>query len=315
MSINTGNFPKSLWPGVESFYGLEYNEFATQYTDIYETRSSRKAFEEVVGSSGLGAAGVKPEGQSVLFDNAEQGFITRFTHVTYGLGFTITKEAVEDDLYDQIAMVRSKSLARSMRYTKELVAANVLNRATTAGYTGGDGKVLLATDHQHINSADYANKLSTAANLSEAALEDSCIALGKYTDDRGLRIATKPRKLIVPVDLQFEAERILHTDLRVATADNDLNAIKSLGKVPGGFSVNNYLTDTNQWFLLTDCPNGMIHFERRGDEFTMDNEHTTDNAQYKSTGRYSLGWADPKGIFGSEGAQSLGLRVAKTVNS
>jgi len=302
MSINTGNFPKALWPGVESFYGLEYKEFNTQYTDIYETRSSRKAFEEIVGSSGLGAAAVKPEGQSVLFDNAEQGFITRFTHVTYGLGFTITKEAVEDDLYDQLAMVRSKSLARSMRYTKELVAANVLNRATTSGYTGGDGKVLLATDHQHINSADYANKLSTAANLSEAALEDSVIALGKFTDDRGLRMAIAPRKLVIPVDLQFEAERILNTDLRVATADNDLNAVKSLGKVPGGFTVNNYLTDTNQWFLLTDCPNGMIHFERRGDEFTMDNEHTTDNAQYKSTGRYSFGWADPKGIFGSEGA-------------
>lgn len=302
MPINTGNFPKALWPGVERFYGLEYNDHATEYTDVYETRTSRKAFEEIVGSSGLGMAAVKPEGQSVLFDSAEQGFITRFTHVTYGLGFVITKEAVEDDLYDQIAMVRSKSLARSMRHTKEIVAANVLNRATTAGYTGGDGKVLLATDHQHINSADYANKLATAANLSEAALEDAAIALGKYTDDRGLRIAAKPRKLIIPVDLQFEAERILRTDLRVGTADNDLNAVKSMGMVPGGFSVNHYLTDTNQWFLTTDVPNGLIHFERRGDEFTMDNEHTTDNAQYKATGRYSFGWADPKGIFGSEGA-------------
>lgn len=301
MPINTGNFPKALWPGVERFYGLEYNDHATEYTDVYETRTSRKAFEEIVGSSGLGMAAVKPEGQSVLFDSAEQGFITRFTHVTYGLGFVITKEAVEDDLYDQIAMVRSKSLARSMRHTKEIVAANVLNRATTAGYTGGDGKVLLATDHQHINSADYANKLATAANLSEAALEDAAIALGKYTDDRGLRIAAKPRKLIIPVDLQFEAERILRTDLRVGTADNDLNAVKSMGMVPGGFSVNHYLTDTNQWFLTTDVPNGLIHFERRGDEFTMDNEHTTDNAQYKATGRYSFGWADPKGIFGSEG--------------
>lgn len=300
--ITTGNFPKALWPGVERFYGLEYNEFNTQYTDIYETRTSRKAFEEIVGSSGMGAAAVKPEGQSVLFDNAEQGFITRFTHVTYGLGFVITKEAVEDDLYDQIAMVRSKSLARSMRHTKELVAANVLNRATTAGYTGGDGEVLLSTAHKHINAANYANKLSTAANLSEAALEDAVIALGKFTDDRGLRIAVKPRKLVIPVDLQFEAERILRTDLRVGTAENDLNAIKSLGMVPGGFSVNNYLTDTNQWFLLTDCPNGLIHFERRGDEFTMDNEHTSDNAQYKATGRYSFGWADAKGVFGSEGA-------------
>lgn len=300
--INTGNFPKALWPGISQWYGLEYNEFPTQYTEIYETRSSRKAFEEIVGSSGLGAAAVKPEGQSVLFDNAEQGFITRFTHVTYGLGFIITKEAVEDDLYDQLAMVRSKSLARSMRHTKDLVAANVLNRATTAGYTGGDGATLLSTAHKHINSADYANKLSTAANLSEAALEDAVIALGKFTDDRGLRMAIKPRKLVIPVDLQFEAERILNTDGRVASADNDLNAIRSLGKVPGGFTVNNYLTDTNQWFLLTDCPNGLIHFERRPDEFTMDNEHTSDNAQYKATGRFSVGWADPKGIFGSEGA-------------
>ena len=268
---------------------------------MYETRSSRKAFEEIVGSSGLGAAAVKPEGQPVLFDNAEQGFITRFTHVTYGLGFTISKEAVEDDLYDQLSMIRSQSLARSMRHTKELIAANVLNRAVTSGYTGGDGETLLSTAHKHINAADYANKLTVAANLSEAAIEDASIQLGKFTDDRGLRIAVKPKKLIVPVDLQYEAERILRTDLRVGTANNDLNAVKSLGMVPGGFSVNNYLTSSTMWYLLTDCPNGLIHFERRGDEFTMDNEHTTDNAQYKATGRYSFGWADPKGIFGSEG--------------
>mgnify|MGYP000256280583 CR=1 FL=1 len=302
MSITTGNFPKALWPGVQSWYGMEYNSYEEQCKEIFETRSSRKAYEEIVGTSAFGLASVKPEGSAVAYDTSQQGFTNRFTHVTYGLGFIITKEMVEDDLYDVIAQQRSQALAKSMRITKETVAANVLNRAGTAGYTGGDGQTLLSSAHPHVAGGSFANQLAVAADLSEAALEQACIDLGKYEDDRGLRIAVKPRKLIIPVDLQFEAERILNTDLRVATADNDLNAMKSLGKMPQGFRVNNYLTDTNAWFIMTDCNDGMLHFERRGDEFTMDNDFDTDNAKYKSTGRYSFGWADPRGIFGSLGA-------------
>lgn len=302
MAITTGNFPKALYPGVSSWYGMEYAQYEEQAKEIFETRTSRRAYEEIVGTSGFGLASVKPEGAGVSYDTAQQGFTNRFTHVTYGLGFIITKEMVEDDLYDVIAMQRAKALARSMRITKETVAANVLNRATTAGYTGGDGVTLLNASHPNVAGGTFANQLAVAADLSEAALEQACIDLGKFEDDRGLRIAVKPRKLIIPVDLQFEAERILNTDGRVATADNDLNAVKSLGKMPEGFRVNNYLTDTNAWFILTDCNDGLIHFERRPDEFTMDNDFDTDNAKYKSTGRYSFGWADARGVFGSAGA-------------
>ena len=302
MAINSGNFAKALWPGVQSWYGMEYNQYAEECKEIFETRSSRKAYEEVVGTSAFGLASVKPEGGGVSYDTARQGFTNRFTHVTYGLGFIITKEMVEDDQYDVIAQARSKALAKSMRITKETVAANVLNRADTAGYTGGDGQTLLSAAHPHVAGGSFSNQLATAADLSEAALEQACIDLGKFEDDRGLRIAVKPQKLILPVDLQFEAERILRTDDRVATADNDLNALKSLGKIPQGFRINHYLTDSDAWFIKTDCGDGMLNFERRSDDFTMDNDFDTDNAKYKATGRYSFGWADPRGIFGSTGA-------------
>lgn len=302
MAINSSNFAKALWPGVQSWYGMEYNQYAEECKEIFETRSSRKAYEEVVGTSAFGLASVKPEGGGVSYDTARQGFTNRFTHVTYGLGFIITKEMVEDDQYDVIAQARSKALAKSMRITKETVAANVLNRADTAGYTGGDGQTLLSAAHPHVAGGSFSNQLATAADLSEAALEQACIDLGKFEDDRGLRIAVKPQKLILPVDLQFEAERILRTDDRVATADNDLNALKSLGKIPQGFRINHYLTDSDAWFIKTDCGDGMLNFERRSDDFTMDNDFDTDNAKYKATGRYSFGWADPRGIFGSTGA-------------
>ena len=302
MPINSGNFAKALWPGVQSWYGMEYAQYEEQCKEIFETRTSRKAYEEIVGTSAFGLASVKPEGSAIAYDSARQGFTNRFTHITYGLGFIITKEMVEDDLYDVVAQQRAKALAKSMRITKETVAANVLNRAGTSGYTGGDGQTLLADAHPHVAGGSFANQLTVAQDLSEAALEQAVIDLGKYEDDRGLRIAVKPRKLIIPVDLQFEAERILNTDGRVASADNDLNAIKSMGKMPQGFRVNNYLTDTNAWFIMTDCNDGLIQFERRPDEFTMDNDFDTDNAKYKSTGRYSFGWADPRGIFGSLGA-------------
>lgn len=300
-TINTGSLAKALWPGVNDWYGLAYNEYPEECKEIFETRSSRKAFEEIMGISGMGLAAVKPEGQPVTYDSAQQAFLSRFNHVVYALGFVITKEMFEDDQYDVIAQIRSRSLAKSMRITKETVGANVLNRGFNSSYTGGDSKELLATDHPHYAGGVFANELSTAANLSEAALEQACIDLGKFEDDKGLRIAVRPQKLILPVDLQFEAERILNTDMRVATADNDLNAVKSLGKIPQGFRINHYLTSDKAWFLQTDCDNGMIHFERRGDEFTMDNDFDTDNAKYKASGRYSFGWADPRGIFGSPG--------------
>jgi len=274
----------------------------------FDTRTSRKAFEEIVGTAGTGLAAVKPEGGSVAYDTMQQGFTNRFTHITYGLGFIITKEMLEDDIYDVVAEARSKALAKSMRITKETVAANVLNRANNTSYTGGDGSTLLASaaggsaTHPLVKGGTYTNAPAAGTDLSEAALEDAVIAMGSWEDDAGLRIAVKPRKLLVPVNGQFEAERILMTDLRVGTANNDLNAIKSLGKVPGGFAVNHYLTDTDSWFLITDCDDGLIHFERRADDFTMDNDHSTDNAQFKATARYSFGWADPRGIYGSMGA-------------
>lgn len=308
MPINTSSFAKALWEGVNSWYGMSYNEYPEQCGEIFEKRNSRKAFEEVIGTAGLGMASVKPEGQGVAYDTSQQGYINRFQHITYGLGFVITKEMMEDDLYDVVAQTRSKSLAKSMRITKETVAANVLNRANNTSYLGGDGSTLLASaaggsaSHPNKKGGTFTNAPAAGVALSEAALEDACIALGKYTDDAGLRIATRPRKLIIPVDSQFEAERILQTDLRVATADNDLNAMKSLGKMPEGFRVNNYLTDTDSWYIITDCDDGMLHFNRRDDDFTQDNDHNTDNLLYKATARYSFAWADPRGIYGSMGA-------------
>jgi len=309
MPISTGNFAKALQEGVEGWYGLSYNEYAEQCKEVFETRTSRKAFEEIVGTSGLGMAAVKPEGGSVAYDTMQQGFTSRFSHITYGLGFIITKEMFDDDLYDVVAEARSKALAKSMRITKETVAANIFNRATNTSYTYGDNSTLLASaaagsaTHPHVKGGTYTNSPAALTDFSEAALEDACIALGKFEDDAGLRIALKPKKLLVPVDLQFEAERVLNTDLRVASADNDLNAIKSLGKVPGGFTVNNYLTDVDAWFLITDCTDGLIHFERRADDFTMDNDHNTDNAMFKATGRYSFGAADSgRSVYGSVGS-------------
>jgi len=304
-TITTGSFSKALWEGINSWYGMAYNEYPEECGEIFEKRSSRKAFEEIVGTAGLGMAAVKPEGSSVAYDSSRQGYANRFQHITYGLGFIITKEMMEDDLYDVVAQTRSRSLAKSMRITKETVAANVLNRANNTSYLGGDGSTLLASaaggsaSHPNVKGGSFTNAPAALTALSEAAVEDACIALGKFTDDAGLRIATRPQKLIVPVDLQFEAERILNTDQRVATADNDLNAIKSMGKIPQGFRVNHYLTDTTAWFIKTDCDDGLIQFERRGDDFTQDNDHDTDNLKYKATSRYSFNWGDPRTIYGS----------------
>jgi len=299
MPITSSNFAKALWPGVNKWYGDAYNEHSVEYTSLFDTKSSRKAFEEDVGTSMFGMAAVKPEGGAVSYDTAQQGFVSRYQHITYGLGFVITREMVDDDQYDVIGKKRASALAFSMRQTKETIGANVYNRAGTSGYTGGDGVTLLSAAHPNVAGGTFSNQLATASDLSEAALEQALIDIGKLTNDRGLKIALQAQSLIIPVDLQFEADRILNSTMRPGTADNDKAVLN--GKFPKGVVMNHYLTDTDAWFIRTNCPDGMNHFERRADDFTMDNDFDTDNAKYKATGRYSFGWTDPRGIFGSLG--------------
>lgn len=297
----TGNFGKALWPGINAWYGKEYNEFPVQYTKLFDTFSSRKHYEEDVGITSYGLALVRAEGAPVQFDSERQAFITRYTHVEYALGFIITRVMFEDDLYDVVGERRARGLAYSMRQTKEIVAANVYNRAFNPNYTGGDGKELLATDHPNFAGGTWSNELATPADLSEAALEQAYIDIGKWTNDRGLKIDVKPQSLIVPVDLQFEAERILKTPYRVGTANNDINALNAMGKFPKGIIVNNYLTDADAWFIRTDVKNGMKFWNRVEDTFTQDDDWDTDNAKYKVRSRFSCGWTDPKALYGSPG--------------
>lgn len=301
MPINTGSFGKALWPGINAWYGKAYAEHAEQYTELFDKQTSRKRFEEDVGISSFGLAEELPEGQGVSYDNEQQGFVSRYNHVTYALGFIITQEMMEDDLYDVVGERRSKALAFSMRQTKETVAANVYNRAFNSSYTGGDGKEMCATDHPNVAGGTWANELSTAADLSESALEQAAIDIGDFTNDRGLKIAVQPQKLIVPTELQFEAERILKTPHRVGTADNDINALKAMGMFQD-ICVNNYLTDADAWFIRTNAPEGLKYMERAADSFDMDNDFDTSNAKFKARARYSFGWTDPRGIFASPGA-------------
>jgi len=297
--INTGSFGKALWPGINTWYGQSYAEFQTEYDKIFTKNTSRKAFEEDVGTSMFGLAQQKGEGQAISYDSAQQGFIDRYTHVTYGLGFIITKEMVEDDLYDVIGKKRASALAFSMRQTKELLGANILNNGFTGGPTYGDGVSLLNASHPNVAGGTYSNILAVAADLSEAALEQAVIDLGKYTDVRGKRIAVRPQKLVVPVDLVFEADKIMKTEYEVGTGNNTVNVVRS--KFPGGVVVNHYLTDTDAWFILTDIKDGMKYFERRGDSFTQDDDFDTDNAKFKATARYSFGCTDKRSIYGSPG--------------
>lgn len=301
MAINTGNFSKALWPGVNAWYGKEYSEFPVEYTDLFETYQSRKAFEEDVGISSFGLAQIKPEGQAVQYDVETQGFITRYTHVVYALGFIITKEMFEDDQYDVVAERRARGLAYSMRQTKEVVGANIYNRAFNASYSYGDGSALIVNNHANVAGGTFSNLLSVAANLSEAALEQACIDIAKFTNDRGLKINVQPQSLHIPVDLQFEAERILKSQYRVGTPNNDLNALVSMGKFPKGIQMNHYFTSTTAWFLRTNCPDGMKHFERVGDSFAEDNDFDTNNAKFKSEARYSFGNTDPRAVYGTPG--------------
>lgn len=300
MAINTGSFSKALWPGINKWWGEAYDEHQVEYTDLFEMHTSRKAFEEDQQSTGFGLAPVKTEGGAISYDTSSQGFLARYRHVTYGLGFVITREMVEDDLYDVVGKKRSKALAFSMRQTKETVAANVYNRAFNNSYTGADGLEMCSTAHLNYNGGTFANELTSAADLSEAALEQACIDIMKMTNDRGLKINLMPQSLIIPPDLVFEADRIVNSTLRPGTADNDKAVLQ--GKFPGGIKVNHYLTDADAWFIRTNAPDGLKFFERRADSFSEDSDFDTDNAKYKGTMRFSVGWTDPRGIFGSPGA-------------
>lgn len=300
MAINTGSFGKALWPGINAWYGEAYNDYPVEWKEIFTTHQSRKNFEEDVLFSGLGLAQQMGEGSAVSFDTMQQGFTDRYTHVKYGLGFMITKEMVEDDLYDIIAPKKAKSLARSMRQTRETVAANILNRAFNSSYTYGDGLELISTAHLNVYGGTFSNEMAVATDLSEAALETAYIDIAKFTDDRSLKIAVRPKKLLVPVDLEIEANKILKTEYEVGTANNTVNYIRS--KMPAAPVVNHYLTDTDAWFILTDAPDGMKCFERRGEKFDMDDDFTTDNALFKVTARYSYGVTEKRSIYGSAGA-------------
>ena len=292
---------KELEPGLNALFGLEYDRYENQSAEIFSTESSDRAFEEEVMLGGFANAAVKPEGQGVSYDDAQETYTARYTNETIALAFSLTEEAVEDNLYDKLSTRYTKALARSMANTKQVKAANILNRAFNTSYLGGDDKELCATDHPTL-SGDQKNELSTAADLNETSLEQALIDIADMKDERGLKIALRGMKMIIPVNLQFVAERLMKSAGRVGTADNDINAIKSMGMVPEGYVVNNFLTDTDAWFLKTDAPNGMKHFTRAPIRTAMEGDFDTGNVRYKARERYSFGWSDWRGIFGSPGA-------------
>jgi hypothetical protein len=302
MAISRAQLLKELLPGLNALFGLEYAKYGEEHKEIYETESSERSFEEETKLSGFSAAPVKNEGNAIAYDNAQEAWTARYQHETIALGFSITEEAIEDNLYDSLSNRYTKALARAMAYTKQVKGAAVLNNAFTSGYTGGDGKVLCATDHPLVSGGTNSNTFTTQADLNETSLEAAVIQIAAWTDERGLLIAAKPRKLVVPPSLMFVATRLLQTELRVGTTDNDVNAIKTLGSIPEGYTVNHFLTDTNGWFLMTDVPNGLKHFVRSPLQNSMDGDFDTGNVRYKARERYSFGWSDPLGIFGSQGA-------------
>jgi len=304
MAISRSQLLKELLPGLNALFGMEYKRYGEEHKEIFETESSDRSFEEETKLSGFGAAPVKSEGAAIAYDNAQEAWTARYTHETIAMGFSITEEAMEDNLYDSLSSRYTKALARAMAYTKQIKAATILNKGFTGtgNPTYGDGKVLFATDHPLVSGGTNSNRPSTGADLNETSLEAAVIQIAGWTDERGLLIAAKPRKLIVPPALQFVATRLLETELRVGTADNDLNAIKSNGVVPEGYTVNNFLTDTNAWFLTTDVPNGLKHFVRMPMNTSMDGDFDTGNVRYKARERYSFGVSDPLGVYGSPGA-------------
>jgi hypothetical protein len=303
MAISRAQLLKELLPGLNALFGLQYATYGEEHKEIYETEKSERSFEEETKLSGFSAAPVKNEGSAIAYDNAQEAFTARYNHETIALGFSITEEAVEDNLYDSLSARYTKGLARAMAYTKQVKAASVLNNGFTGGvYAGGDGVALFSTAHPLISGGTNSNRPSTNSDLNETSLENAVIQIAAWTDERGLLIAAKPRKLVVPPNLQFVATRLLETNLRVGTADNDINALKNNGSIPEGYTINHYLTDTNAWFLCTDVPNGLKHFERMALTTGMDGDFDTGNVRYKARERYSFGFSDPLGVFGSPGS-------------
>jgi hypothetical protein len=304
MAISRAQLLKELLPGLNALFGLEYARYGEEHKEIYETESSERSFEEETKLSGFGAAPVKNEGSAIAYDNAQEAFTARYSHETIALGFSITEEAVEDNLYDSLSARYTKALARAMAYTKQVKAAAILNTAFTGSGNPvyGDGVVLCSTAHPLVSGGTNSNRPTVGADLNETSLENAVIQIAAWTDERGLLIAAKPRKLVIPPALQFVATRLLETNLRVGTADNDINALKNNGSIPEGYTVNHYLTDTNAWFLMTDVPNGLKHFVRTALSNSMDGDFDTGNVRYKARERYSFGVSDPLGIFGSPGS-------------
>ena len=302
MAISRAQLLKELLPGLNALFGLEYARYGEEHKEVYETESSERSFEEETKLSGFSAAPVKNEGAPIAYDNGQEAWTARYNHETIAQGFSLTEEAIEDNLYDSLSARYTKALARSMAYTKQVKAAAVLNNGFTSGYNGGDGVPLFANNHPLVSGGTNSNIPTTAADLNETSLEAAVIQISLWTDERSLLIAAKPRKLIVPPSLQFVATRLLETELRVGTNDNDINAIKNNGSIPEGYAINHFLTDTNAWFLTTDVPNGMKHFVRVPLQNSMDGDFDTGNVRYKSRERYSFGWSDPLGMYGSAGA-------------
>lgn len=302
MAITTGSFAKDLYPGVNKWYGMKYAQYPVEHLEIFEKFTDSNAFVEDVGTATMGLAPVKNEGGAISYEDMEQGFISRYTHVTYALGYIVTREMLDDGIAVPEAMRRAGALAFSIRQTMENVAANVLNRAFTSAYAGGDGKELCATDHPNKKGGTWRNELSTAADISETALEQAVIDIAAFTDDAGKKIHVNPVKIIVPSDLQFEVSRLVDNPLRPSDANHDISAMYKAGTFSKGWAINHYLSDTDAWFILTDCPDGLKFFERRAMEFEMDNDFDTENAKFKATFRGSWGWTDPRAIFGSPGA-------------
>lgn len=299
MPISRAQMLKELLPGLNALFGLEYKRYPDQHKEIYETESSDRSFEEEVKLSGFGQAQLKNEGASVMYDTAQEAFTSRYVHETIALGFSLTEEAIEDNLYEKLSTRYTKALARSMAYTKQVKSASLLNQAFAGGPTYGDGEVLCSTAHPLVNGGTNSNTFAIPTDLNETSLEAATIQIADWTDERGLLIAAKPKKLIIPTSLMFVATRLLQTDHRVGTADNDINAIKTNGTIPGGYTVNNWLTNPSAWWLTTDVPNGMKHFVRRAMKTGFEGDFDTGNVKYKASERYSFGVSDPLGIFGT----------------
>ena len=302
MAISRAQLLKELLPGLNALFGMEYARYGEEHKEIFETEASERSFEEETKLSGFNAAPVKNEGSAISYDNAQEAWTARYNHETIAQGFSITEEAMEDNLYDSLSNRYTKALARAMSYTKQVKAASVLNNGFSASYLGGDGVALFSTAHPLVSGGVNSNTPSTQTDLNETSLEAAVIQIAGWTDERGLLIAAKPRKLIVPPQLMFVATRLLETNLRVGTTDNDINALKNNGSIPEGYTTNHFLTDTNAWFLLTDVPNGLKHFERVALATSMDGDFDTGNVRYKARERYSFGWSDPLGAFASSGS-------------